>query len=242
MAKVYLIIGFLVMTGCLRAQQIFGDSALFVRAINDAKNRYDMQMAGESAIYNGIRVYPYPPEIEGTAFFQSPDFQKATIVYGDVMYNNISMKYDLVKDEVVVSPEDKTWLLISLFSPRVSEFSFGTYKFVHLRQSDNLSSLTNGFYEVIAEGKVTAFVRHKKSIYKKVVDNYLYQRFDEKIRYYLLKTGVYFSVRNANDLFDVVREHKKEVKQFLSQNKLKFRRNPGKTIYAAVELYNRLEN
>jgi hypothetical protein len=241
MRKIPLLIACLAWAVVFHAQQNATDSSVIAKAIDYAKVKYDSQRARESAIYNGIQFYPYLHTIEGIPFFWSADWQTGTIVYDNVVYRDMYLKYDLVKDQVVITPDDKGGLFIALFGPRVSEFSFLEYKFLRLGKPGDGSLLPEGFYRILTRGKVSAFSKKIKWIFEQVADQTIYRRFDEKTKYYILKDGVYYNIRKGGELLDLLQGHKKEVQQYLAGKKLKFKRAPEETITAAVEYYNQLE-
>lgn len=241
MRKIPLLTAFLAWATIFHAQQSTPDTSVIASAIDYAKVKYDSQRARESAIYNGVQFYPYLHTIEGIPFFWSPDWQKGTVVYDKVLYRDIFLKYDLVKDQVIITPDNQGGLFVSLFSPRVSEFTFLDYKFIRMGKPGDGTLLPEGFYRILTTGKLSAFAKKTKWIFEQVLEQSIYRRFDEKTRYYVLKDGTYHLVKNANDLFDLLKEHKKEVQQFLSGKKLKFKKAPEQVITAAVEFYNQLE-
>lgn len=226
----------------LEAQEGHKDSSAADRAAVYAKQMYDSRRADESSLYNGIQFYPYLASIEGIAFFQSPNWQTGSLIYDNIRYDNISLKFDMVKEQVVVAPDKEGGLYISLFSPRVKEFSFAGIKFVRLGKPGDGSGLPEGFYQQLVSGKLTALARKTKTIVEWIVDQTIMRRFDSITRYYVQKDSVYHPIMNASDLFDLVKDRKKEVQQFLSSRKLKYRREPEKTIISAIEFYNQPAN
>lgn len=241
MRKFPLLTACVAMSVLVHAQQSIADTSLIARAVDYNKTRYDSQRAEESAIYNGIQFYPYLHSIEGIPFFDSPDWQTGTIVYDGTVYRNMFMKYDLVKDQVIITADRAGGLFISLFSPRVSEFSFKNYKFTRLGMPSDSSNLHEGFYRILATGKLSVFAKKTKWIYEQIIEQNIYRRFDEKTKYYILKDGEYKPIRNSSDLFSMLKEHKKEVQQYLSSKGLKYKKDPGQTIIESIEFYNQLE-
>src|SRR6266404_950000 len=132
MAKYIFISLFLFAVYGLQAQKYFNDSAFTDAGTDYVKQLYFTKRAEELAIYNGINHEGYPSSIEGHAYFQSPDWQKGSVVYDRILYENIVMKYDLLKDQLIVRSKDRGGMFIGLFSPRVEEFSFSTFKFIRI--------------------------------------------------------------------------------------------------------------
>jgi len=221
----------------VEAQENFADSALLTK-LHDTRKAYDKERGNQLAIYNGIQHYPYSPSIEGIAYFQADEWKKGSVVFSDISYEDIFMKYDLVTDQLIVTPNYDGGLFMALFSPRVKEFSFGGNRFVRLTRESTNGELADGFYQVLSSGKVTAIARTQKIIEEKVDITGISRWFEMKTRYYILKDGKYKPIRNKNDLTNSLKEHRREVNQALSNLKLKFRKNAEQNIIAATDAYN----
>jgi len=221
----------------VEAQENFADSALLTK-LHDTRKVYDKERGNQLAIYNGIQHYPYSPSIEGIAYFQADEWKKGSVVFSDISYEDIFMKYDLVTDQLIVTPNYDGGLFMALFSPRVKEFSFGGNRFVRLTRESTNGELADGFYQVLSSGKVTAIARTQKIIEEKVDITGISRWFEMKTRYYILKDGKYKPIRNKNDLTNSLKEHRREVNQALSNLKLKFRKNAEQNIIAATDAYN----
>jgi hypothetical protein len=219
-------------------QQDAADSAFASGNPDYARHLYFTQRGGELAIYNGIHHDGYPSSIAGHAYFQSPDWQKGSVAYNNILYENILMKYDLLKDQLIVTPEDRSGMFIGLFSPRVEQFSFSTFTFVRIDRNGENASLSPGFYQQLVDGKLTVLAKRTKIINEKIVGTTFTQKFEERVKYYLLKAGTWYPVKNKKSILTAVKDLKKEVQQFLSNKKLKYRNNPEETLIAVAEFYN----
>lgn len=189
------------------------------------------------SINNGIQHFPYSPAIEGTAYFISDAWQKGTIEYQGVIYDNIQMNYDLVKDKVVIAPEGQS-IFVSLFSPRILWFSFSGYKFIRIEKIENTDPPT-GFYQVLATGKVNLFAKTTKIISEKIEHNAIARKFEETTRYYIQKEGIYYEVTNKNKLFNILKEQRNGIHGAIAQKKLKYRKDTEAFILSAVQYYNK---
>lgn len=226
----------LIVAVCTHAQQSSEDSLLTSGFTSYVNNIYNAQRENELPIYNGTFHYPYPSSIEGIAYFDSNDWQRGTVVYDGILYTDILMKYNMVADQLVVTNSETGSAFISLFNPRVKEFAFSGFKFI-LMDTVN-TSLPGGFYQVLAEGKVTLLAKKTKTIWEQIVDNAIYRKFDPHTKYYILKDGEYHYVKNKNTLLALLKEKRSAVQGFLSQKSLNYRRETEKTIVSAVEFYN----
>ena len=219
------------------AQEYVTDSAIFTGK-NYVKQYYNSQRGAQSAIYNGKVFYSYPSDIEGIPYFQSSNWQKGTVVYENIIYEDILMKYDQVKGQLIVTPSETGGMHISLYSPRIQEFRFSGFQFIYFNRENDNSSLPEGFYQVLVKGTITAFANTTKTISEKIVGNALYKKFEENVSYYLLKKGQYYHINSQNDLLNALEEHRKEIKGLLRTMKLNHKKDPLRIIISAVELYN----
>jgi hypothetical protein len=139
----------------------------------------------------------------------------------------------------VITPSETGGLYIALFSPRVQEFSFAGLKFVRFHKVKHGEVPEEGFYQQLAGGKATALVRTKKTIDERVESSGIYRKFVQQTRYYILKEGKFYAIKNKSDLLNALRERKNEVQQLLDKEELNYRKNPELTITAATEFYNK---
>ena len=211
-------------------------------ALKNIRAFYNSERGVESAIYNGRLHYPYPSAIEGTAYFHSADWQIGNVIYDFIFYENISMKYDLVADQLIVTSNETTGASIALFSPRIKEFSFSGFRFVYLDEKKNRSDLPAGFYQLLVEGRINALSKTTRLISEKIEAGQMIGRFEEKRNYYILKDGQYHNIKTKTDLLNTLREHTKEVQNVLKTMKLNYRKKPLETLIAAAEFYNRQPN
>jgi hypothetical protein len=221
----------------LQAQLNFVDSSLISR-VHDTRIMYDKERGNQLAVFNGLQHYPYSATIEGIAYYPTDEWKKGYVVFSDILYEDIFMKYDVVADQLIVTPNYDGGLFIALYSPRVKEFSFGGRKFVRLTKEMTDGALTEGFYQELSKGKVTAYQRTQKFIEEKVDITGISRWFEEKTRYFMLREGKYKMIRNKNDLTNLLKEHRREVSQAMSRLNLNYRKNVQQNIIAATEAYN----
>lgn len=238
MTKYSLSITFLCIVYNLNAQQYAADSTFAKAGTDYAKQLYFAQRGEELAIYKGVHHVGYPASIEGHAYFQSPDWQKGSVLYDGILYENIIMKYDLYKDQLLVTPQEQGRMFIGLFSPRVAKFSFSGYNFIRIDISDEKTSPAPGFYLHLASGKLSVLAKRTKIISERIEGRTFLQKFDETVKYYLLKNGIYYYIKNKKDIQAVIKDEKRDVQQFLSKNKLSYRKNREQTLIAIAEFYN----
>src|SRR5688572_26479276 len=103
MKKLTCLLVFNVLTCYLFAQQAASDSSLISDAAAYVRKMYDHKRNNELPIYNGLRHQLYSASLEGIPYFESLDWFTGSVVYDDVLYDSIILRYDQVKDEVIVA-------------------------------------------------------------------------------------------------------------------------------------------
>ena len=225
----------------LRSQPSYPDSLAgsHTVTIDFAKNIYYRQRGNEASVYSGILHNRYSTDINGIAYYNSEDWRRGEVIYEGMLYKSVLMKYDLVKDQLIVISNDTSGVSIGLFSPRVKQFAFSGSTFIRI-DNNNAGIIQSGFYRQLTVGKVIALARVKKIISDKIIDNRIVRYFEENTKYYVIKEGKYFYIQNKNDLFNVLKDHKKEVQGFMKKNKFNYRKKSEETIVAVVDFYNHL--
>jgi len=203
---------------------------------------YNSRIGAALPINNGKLYLGYPPNIEGNAYFRYDVFQKGSLIYDGVLYENVMMNYDVVKDLLVIKTNENSGFSISLFSPRIKAFSFSGLEFIYLDRDSENNSIATGFYLLLEKGKVTALSKTTKIINEEIVGMTVKRTFEEKTGYYILKDNRYYSIYDKKDLLAALQKHSAEIKGLLKKRHLKFKTDPQTTIASAVNLYNEKEN
>ncbi len=186
------------------------------------------------AIHNGRVFYGYPGTVDH-AFYPEAGWQNGSVLYDGIWYKDISLMYDIYKDEVVILHPTAT--PIRLFSERVQQFIFQEQTFVRLNPVKN-NILKSGFYQRLAEGNVTIFARRYKKLEENIVDLAIERRFVGFNQYYVLKDGNYYSINKQKSLLDLLKDSRQDIVQHLKQQKLRYKDNKEKAIVQIAEFYN----
>ncbi|MDB4920329.1 hypothetical protein [Mucilaginibacter sp.] len=228
----------------LFAQAALSDSSSQQNALNNAIILYSTSLGNQAPIYTGPEYYFYDPHIKGNAYFKEVNgFTKGSVYYDGILYNNISMLYDLNLDQVVVllpSHVSKFMLL----KERVKSFDFLGAHFINI----NVDTLTNtvlksGFYNQLYSGKSELLGKYSKSIQTTTssitgLENYFSQTKD----YYIKKSNVYRSFGSQASLLDVLKDKKKELKKYIKANNIVYNDNPEEAMVKITTYYDHLSN
>ncbi|MBS1598062.1 MAG: hypothetical protein JST75_07535 [Bacteroidetes bacterium] len=214
------------------------DSAFYQSAVSHAINIYQESTGDQNPIYNGSLYYGYPFRFkQGNALFL-PDtiLVKGTVVYDNILYKDIPLEYDNLQD-LVITKDSLYW--IQLNGKKITAFSISGHSFVRLeKNASNKDLVTTGFYEILHEGALTVFKKEIKMIHEEpsIVEGLERSVFTSPY-YYIKKEGVIYPVKDQDDIGNILQNKKKEIRQFLRKNKLKFRKDKDNTLLEAVIYY-----
>ncbi|MFI5158215.1 MAG: hypothetical protein ACHQF4_05075 [Sphingobacteriales bacterium] len=208
----------------------------------DVERDFYKKIGPQSRLYNGMQHDQYDPHIKGNAYFNDIDsLTKGSVFYDGYLYTNENMMYDIYKDEVVIVIYNN-FMRISLISEKVRDFDLLNQHFIYLKNDPaNSNSLKSGFYDELYGGKIQVLSKKTKSIqnstdYTGNITPYFLPAKD----YYLLKNGKYYTVNSQGAFLDALSDHKKEVKQFIRSNSIKFKKAPEQAMTAIAAYYDHL--
>ena len=226
------------------AQAALSDSSSQRNALNNAVSLFNTSLGNQAPIYTGPEYYLYDPHIKGNAYFMDVNgFTKGSVYYDGILYNNVSMLYDINLDQVaVLLPSHIS--KFTLLKERVKSFDFLNTHFINI----NVDTLTNtplssGYYSQLYDGKCEVLGKYSKSIQTTTstiggLENYFNQTKD----YYIKKNNVYHSFGGQGGLLDILKDKKKELKKYIKANQIKYRDNPEEAMVKITAWYDHLSN
>lgn len=189
-----------------------------------------------SSVFNGIEHTGYPVAEEGMPYFLTWDWQKGSMVFRDQPYRDVYLKYDLIKDELILRHYNGFTGII-LFAPRIRSFTIMDKNFVNLTESGEMSA---GIYEKVVTGTVSLFAKRTKLVTEILTASGIERKISQKNYYYLLKDGIFHQVRKERDVMDLLKDKKSQVKTHFRGKGIRYRRSPEHFLITVVSYYNQI--
>lgn len=189
----------------------------------------------QSRLYNGERYEFYDLAIKGNPYFMlAADWNTGTIVYDGFTYKNVSIRYDLYKDLLII-PLYKSFLKMSLISEKVASFDVLGHHFIYIKTG---ASVNAGFYDELYGGKIQLLCKHDVSmqtehLFSGGIDSY----FSPTVDYYIYINGEYTDVNSKSAFLNALKDKKKSVQQYIRANKLKFNKTDKELAMVAIAAY-----
>lgn len=206
-----------------------------------ALNIYHNALGNQSPLYNGSKYYDYVNSIKiGHPFFGKNSMENGTIYLDGLVFNDVPMLYDIVRDVVVILHFENI-SKITLPSERITQFFYQGHSFSRL-VPDSMHDIPEGFYDRLYEGKLMLYARQIKIINEQIVAPTIIREAVQQNIYYIKKNNKYYNIRNMRSLLQTLKEKSREVQKYLKKNDIRFKADPERTIIKAVEYYDRLTN
>jgi len=216
-------------------QQLPTDTIFLTSAKNNQIRLYTDYIDGQSRLNNGSEHRDYLSRNDEHPYFGEDDWQYGSIVYDEESYENVPLFYDLSRDKVITEHSINA-SKIELISEKIERFSMAGHTFQRLKR-DESKTITEGFHDVLYDGKTKVYVRREKALQQKVESNDIIFNFQQKNRVYVFKDGVYHPVKKKGTLIDIFGDKKQEVRAFLNKGGTKYKRDRENAIARVAEFY-----
>jgi hypothetical protein len=223
------------------AQDTVAESSLVTKALVNARTFYQQSFGDQSTLYTGSQYAEYLSGFEkGQPYFYSEQPVIGSIIYDGAAYDSVVMRYNQVKDVLVISNH---FNIIQLGSEKVESFNLSNSAFIYLvKDSLNSNLVSSGFYNLLYDGKISLFKKQIKTIREKLTSNAELLRFvDVYDHYYIKKEDKFYPIKSKKNLFEILGDNKKEVKQFINANGLNFSKDPQNTLTKTIAYYDSLK-
>lgn len=228
---------FFLLTHAAIAQTFKTDTVFISQAKENAVQRYNDQLSGQTHLMNGSRVVRIEPAFKPldkagiTHPYYSLEWISGEVLYSGEWYNS-AFRYDLNKDKLIIPGIDERGQT-QLVSEKIEQFTLGTHRFVQLKQQ----RVPEGFYEIIYDGITKAFIRLQKAEETKFKNNKLVAEFIPKASYYIKINNTFYEVKSKASVLRLFSEKKPELKKFLRSQSQPFGKNKGFFIREMARIY-----
>jgi hypothetical protein len=222
------------------AQDKIADSIQLRQTTANMAALFDKAVVEQSRLYNGPAFVPYKLKSETNANFQDlTDFNIGSVNYDGIVYTNVPLIYNIDRD-MLVSKLYNGFSVYTLLSDMVYEFDLLNHHFVRILPDNLNKQMVAGFYDELYNGKLQLLARRVKTVQTATSLSGMKNVFYPKTDYFLKKGGVYYNANSRVKILDVLKDKKKELKQYIKDNKVDFGDNPEPAMVMLVAYYDHL--
>lgn len=235
--KRQLIVLWLFMSCLISAQT--PDTTPWQREKDIIMEQYLGEAQSQALIYIGKEAQSYAPHITNHPYFQSGIFIGGTLSYDGIRYPGINIMLDTYRDQLLVhTPNRMSYVILQPEKVDYAEL-FG-YRIIYFYPDGLKNAPSEGYYQLLYDGKCKVLGRQTCSLFETRKDAIVEGQFNKSIKYYILKDGVYHTVKSKGSVLKVFKSHKKELNQYSRQQRLNFRKETEKAIVSIVRQYETL--
>jgi hypothetical protein len=204
-----------------QAQTASADSS--ATAASRLSQRYSQGLRFESRLYNGPEYVNYVKRyVAGHQFFESAETQPATVEYGGSTYHNVPLRYDLVRDLLVLQAPVGA-LSMHLVSAQVVRFTVDDHTFIRLvADSSKDSPISTGFYDLLVDGPSRLLVGRRKSIQERTTPDGMVGEVSQRDDLFIFTGNRYYPVSSARAVVNLFPDNKAALRKYIRTQKLKF--------------------
>jgi hypothetical protein len=190
-----------------------------------AQQQYVNAFVSHPELYNGPEYTDYAKAYHartGHQYFLAPEKQPGSVAYNQHTFNDIVLSYDLVRDQVVLSPPQSP-LTLRLINEKVASFTVGSHRFTRLAaDSVSRSVIRTGYYEVLVDSTVQVLAKRSKRMQERISQTFIDVEFTTVDRLFIQKAGRYYPVASKSSVMTLFADHNKELQRYLQEHKLRF--------------------
>ncbi|MCL9804705.1 hypothetical protein NAT51_04175 [Flavobacterium amniphilum] len=164
-------------------------------------------------------------------YFSEDRLYSGDISYNNQLYFNNKVKYDLLKDEVVINPENQSEkILIILDKTKVDYFTIQNRKFVKVKLNEE--DPAEYLEENLNAKNFIFYIKYKKNFKEIIKDNSLYSSYTSQNKFYVKIDNTIHEVRSKKSILKLYPELKSVIEDYYkfsgnleSENNVKFMEN-----------------
>lgn len=207
-------------------------------------NEYANQKYGTSDfLVNGWKYFPDHFNAKGNPYFHDLDWTIGTVTNtGGQVFTDLKLRYNVEMDELVLNQtlSDGIPVFVLLNKDFVRSFSLGNSKFVKVENIAPGLQL-KGYVEEIYAGKISLFTKHQKNFVANYNANTPEGSISKQVTTrYLLIDDRLIKVQSKKAFMDAFQDHKKEIKKFLHNTRINYKKASNSQLIELMQFCNEL--
>ena len=167
----------------------------------------------------------------GSPFFKNEQPVAGSIHYNGILYENIPLLFDVLAKKLLTPMPGNAQKLIEIDLNKVRFFSIEGSRFARIPQN-------NDFLEVLHEGEKSSVYRmYRKEVKEDLSGQFTERNITESKTVYVLKDGLLQKITNRNALLKVYTDKRKELGNFLQQEKPDMKKDLAPAAILAAKFY-----
>jgi len=174
--------------------------------------------------------------VEKDQFLFSKDFLPGTLTITGKTFTNVSIRYDLFKDELL-TPFPPVGIL-QVNKEMVDSFSvlFQNKLYHFIRIPEDSLNVLSGYLNVLYKGKSALYVKYNKKIDRPTREGEN-DKFYQLSHIYFEKNNRHSLITSKRDLYRIFYREKVQIKAFIKKNKIRVSKNNPESFIPVIRYY-----
>ena len=215
------------------------DTSFRQKAIANLIQYYHTAIGLQAHLYNGPQYAAYPrPFTEGHQFFETDSFRNGTVFYDGLQYLNVQLKLDIIRDELIMHHPGNSFN-VNLIKEKIDSFSIVKHSFKNIREHSgaHLAPAAGFYQQLYFSSSISFLAKRKKYIQEMSETTGISTKVYNKDNHFILKDGVYHTIKNKKSFINVVKDKRGEMQKFIKNNNLKFKKGLEGDVVKALGYY-----
>lgn len=234
---------FLILFSCeLNAQATVLDHELLIKSVDHQNTQFQDFVNTRAPLYNGSAYIKYWNKVIGHPYFNSDQFKSADINYQNFLYRNIPLKYDLMKNQLVILNASKEFEM-AIINNYVSEFKIDNHFFIKINHdSIHVYNPGQGFYELLYNGNSSVIAKYFKRVEASLKAEDNTSSFIEYDKYFVFANNEYYEVEKISNYFNLHKDQKGQLKKYMRKEKLNYSKDPAKALVSLAAYFDAISH
>ncbi|RSK42796.1 hypothetical protein [Hymenobacter perfusus] len=189
-----------------------------------AQLRYAPAFPNSTLLYSGPEYIDYSLRYSvrtGHQYFTWPEKQPGTVTYNGEYFDNLSLAYDTVLDQVILSFPNSPFML-RLINENVSNFTINEHYFTRIVTDSSKNNINTGYYEVLNSGNTMLLARRTKKLQKQITQKRVEAEFSPIDKFYICNNGTYYFTSSKGTALRAFSENAPQIQEYIKSRNLKF--------------------
>ena len=234
---------FLIILSCeLNAQATVLDHELLIKSVDHQNTKFQDFVNTSAPLYNGSAYIKYWNKVLGHPYFISDQFKSADINYQNFLYRNIPLKYDIMKNQLVILNASKEFEM-TIINNYVSEFKIDNHFFIKIKNdSVHMYNPGQGFYELLYNGNSSVLAKYFKRVEASLKAEDNTSSFIEYDKYFVFANNEYHEVEKISNYFSLHKDQKGQLKKYMRKEKLNYSKDPAKALVSLAAYFDTISH
>lgn len=181
---------------------------------------FDKTIQAKNAAFNNGKIHfnKFRSADKTHRYYILPDFTFGELTFDGQTYGNISLKYDLLKDELVVKLEGEgNKMGFSPVKPKTNGFTINGVKFKNLDLVTH-PDFVNGFYEESSFGNLTLYTKHIKDQFDILTGETVFYTYKERQDFLFSYADAWYKIDSQREVAKVFPSLEQQISEFYRTN------------------------